>query len=80
MNRTLTNMLSHFVKFQGNDWDEFLSHSSYAYNSTYNPLIKASPFFMFFGRQPPSLASALLSVEMHSDLSRKMKDALRATF
>jgi RNase H-like domain found in reverse transcriptase/Reverse transcriptase (RNA-dependent DNA polymerase)/Integrase zinc binding domain/Integrase core domain len=48
VHRTLSNMLSHYVNKNQNDWDELLPFASMAINSQVNDSIGCSPFEMLF--------------------------------
>ena len=51
-NRTLTNMLSHYVNKKQNDWDVFLPAVTFAYNCSSQSSTGESPFFLVYGRDP----------------------------
>ena len=85
-NRTLLAMLSHFINDLQNDWDQFLPLLTLAYNSTYNYTIQQTPFFLMFGRPPPTIVDLLLylpqgqSTVEGGETRRAMKIALNATY
>ena len=86
-NRTLNAMLSHFVDVQRqDDWDQFLPLVIFAYNSTYNPSIGTTPFFMVNGFQAPSIVDHLRQVPMAEvssygpELRSAMRQALTAAY
>jgi hypothetical protein len=51
-NRTLNNLLSHYVNERQDDWDLFLPLLSHAYNTTYSPRLRNTPFFLAHGFAP----------------------------
>ncbi|CAD5221203.1 unnamed protein product [Bursaphelenchus okinawaensis] len=50
-NKTLCAMLSSYLSRGGTNWDEFIKLISFAYNTTPNPVLKFSPYFILFGRE-----------------------------
>ena len=44
--------LLRFLVEEFDDWEERLPQALFAYRSTFNPTISASPFFLNHGRQP----------------------------
>ena len=59
-NRTIEEMLRHFVHPMHDDWDTYLPVLEFAYNSSVNPSTKHTPFFLCTGREPRTPASWLL--------------------
>jgi hypothetical protein len=58
MNRTLEDILRHYVSPYHDDWDEHLYMAEFAINNSHNASIGSSPFFAIYGRhpaQPPSI-------------------------
>jgi len=51
-NRTLLQILQCYVNAHLSDWDLYLGLADYAYNTSYNPTINASPYYVLFGREP----------------------------
>jgi hypothetical protein len=51
-NRTVEEMLRHFVHPMHDDWDKYLPVLEFAYNSSVNPSTKHTPFFLNTGRDP----------------------------
>ncbi len=52
MNRTLEEMLRHYVNYQLDDWDSFLPCVEFAYNSSCNATLRMSPFEADVGFNP----------------------------
>ena len=53
-NRSLNDLLSHFINERQDDWDKWLPLVSHAYNTTYNPQLRTTPFFIAHGYNPTS--------------------------
>jgi hypothetical protein len=51
-NRTLEQMLRHFVNYHQNDWDQLLPFVEFAYNDQQNASTKRSPFEANYGFHP----------------------------
>jgi hypothetical protein len=49
-NKTIADMLSHFVNSAGNDWSEFLQCVCFAYNTAVNSTTKETPFYLNHGK------------------------------
>ena len=56
-NSTLKDMLAAYVNKHQDDWDTYLSHIAYAYNTTVNSQTGFSPFFMVYGREARQLCN-----------------------
>ena len=52
-NRTLEEVLRHYVNFEMNNWDHLLSFVELAYNAAFHQSIKMSPFECDLGYLPP---------------------------
>ena len=50
-NKSLGNMISHYVSEDQKDWDKHLSIMQLAYNSSVNTATKQAPFTLLFGRK-----------------------------
>jgi len=85
-NRTLNSMLSHFVNARQDNWDTFLPLLTLAYNSTFNPTVQNSPFFLWHGREAPSISALLNHIPymdaafFGGDAKAAMKSALTAAY
>jgi len=64
-NKTLGNMISHYVSQDQRDWDLFLPWMQLTYNSSIHSAHQFSPFFVLFGREPR------LNVDIAFDLPRE---------
>jgi hypothetical protein len=51
-NRTLEEVLRHFVSPRQDDWDEYLDLAEYAINDSVNPSTGYTPFFLAYGHHP----------------------------
>lgn len=49
---TLADYLKHYIDKNQNDWDEWLPHASFAYNTTPHTTTKFTPHTLVFGREP----------------------------
>ena len=54
MNRTLEDMLRHFVSPHQQDWDEHIAMAEFAINNSYQESIKTTPFRLNFFKDPPT--------------------------
>lgn len=52
MNRTLEDMLRHYVNPYQNDWDEYLTVVEFAINNAWQASIENTPFFVNYGQHP----------------------------
>ena len=52
MNRTLEDMLRHYVNPYQNDWDEYLNVVEFAINNAWQASIENTPFFVNYGQHP----------------------------
>eukprot|EP00983_Pelagomonas_calceolata_P035847 1121741-Pelagomonas_calceolata.AAC.1 len=52
MNRTLEDMLRHYVSPKQDDWDTHLAAAEFAINNSYQESIKTTPFRLNYGRDP----------------------------
>ena len=55
MNRILEDYLRNYVNPQGDDWVKYLPSAEFAINNAYQESIRASPFFLNFGRNPTAV-------------------------
>ncbi|CAD5210295.1 unnamed protein product [Bursaphelenchus okinawaensis] len=53
-NRTLADMLAHYVSTGGTDWNEFVPLVCYAFNTSTHPNTGYTPFELLYGRPPRS--------------------------
>ena len=59
-NRTLEEMIRHYINYQQNNWDELLPGLEHAYNSSVHATAGLAPFMMTFGQIPRSMADILI--------------------
>jgi transposase InsO family protein len=52
MNRTLEDMLRHFVNPEGTDWCTYLPSAEFAINNAWQESVRNTPFFLNYGRHP----------------------------
>ncbi|KAM0725812.1 Retrovirus-related Pol polyprotein from transposon 412 [Formica fusca] len=57
VNRILKTMITAFIEQDHRDWDLHLSEFRFAYNTAYHTSMQATPAFLNFGREPPSVSS-----------------------
>ena len=72
-NRTVKDMLRHFVHPLHDDWDRYLPVIEFAYNNSVSPSTRHTPFFLEYGRHPLTPSSWLLESRVP-----KADDFLRA--
>lgn len=60
-NRTIEEMLRHYVHPLHDDWDRYLPILEFAYNNSVNPSTHHTPFFLNTGRHPLTPASYALA-------------------
>ena len=60
-NRTIEEMLRHYVHPLHDDWDRYLPVLEFAYNNSVNPSTHHTPFFLNSGRHPLTPASYALA-------------------
>jgi hypothetical protein len=59
-NRTMEEMLCHYVSYRQKDWDEALPALEHAYNNSVNATINHEPFVMLYGQKPLDFKDLLL--------------------
>lgn len=64
MNRTLEDMLRHYIGSDHNDWDVLLPLAEFAVNNSFQSSIGMTPFFCNYGRHP------------HTPLTRELQSAI----
>ena len=85
-NRTLNEMLSHYVNHEQDDWDDFLPLVVFAYNSAYHTTVKNTPYLLMLGRPAPSAADLLLhtpggfSSKAGENARRALKTAMKIVY
>ena len=60
-NGTLSTMMSHYVNDQHTDWDRFLPHLLFAYNSSVHETTGYSPLYLLLGYQPSTIHDITLN-------------------
>ena len=85
-NRTLADMLSHFVNDRHDNWDKFLPLVTLAYNSTFNYNRGQTPYFLMFARPAPTVTDLMLHIpgdqltRTGEEAKAAMKAALAAAY
>ena len=51
-NRTLEDMLRHYINPSQNDWDQHLAAIEFAINNSWQESTKETPFFLNYGHHP----------------------------
>jgi hypothetical protein len=59
-NRTMEEMLRHFVNYRQNNWDEVLPALEHAYNNSVNATTRQVPFELLYGQKPLEFKDFLL--------------------
>jgi hypothetical protein len=77
-NRTLDEMIRHFINYQQNNWDDLLPALENAYNSSVHATTVLAPFMMTFVQVPRNMADILIepsstSVESVSEFVKRLQ-------
>jgi transposase InsO family protein len=59
-NRTMEEMLRHYVNYRQNNWDEMLPALEHAYNNSINATTSQVPFELLYGKKPLEFKDLLL--------------------
>lgn len=51
-NRTLATLLALYVNEEHTDWDKYIKYAVFAYNTSQQATLKATPFYLMYGRYP----------------------------
>ncbi len=78
MNRTVEDMLRHFVSPTMTNWDELLVHAQFAINNAWQESVQNTPFYLNHGRHPRTPLSA--SLERGRTLPSKSRNPASAAF
>jgi len=80
VNRTLEDMLRHYVGPTQDDWDKHLAAAEFAYNNAYQESIRTSPFQLTFGQDPMVPFSVLTHTTFPgvNAFVKKMQDDIQA--
>jgi hypothetical protein len=65
-NRTLEEMLRHYVGYRQDYWCDKLSYLEFAYNSAKNKATGQSPFLLNYGQEPLDFSDTLLTRERNT--------------
>lgn len=77
MNRTLEDMLRHWITPSLDNWDELLDCAEFAINNAYNASIKDTPFRMNSGQNP--LTPLGMVADTHVPAAQDFADGMRAS-
>jgi hypothetical protein len=66
-NRTLEQMLRHYVNYQQDDWDLRLAPAEFAYNNAEQSSTRMSPFFSDLGRHPRMADDLMVPHDYHDN-------------
>lgn len=69
-NATLIKCLSTLVETRQTDWAKYVAPVVHAYNTSYHPLVGATPYEANHGRNPPSLLDAMLPLTNGGDVAK----------
>jgi Chromo (CHRromatin Organisation MOdifier) domain len=77
-NRTLEEMIRHYINYQQNNWDDLLPALEHAYNSSVHATTGLAPFMMTFGQITINMADILIepsstSVESVSEFVKRIQ-------
>jgi hypothetical protein len=77
-NRTLEEMIRHYINYQQNNWDDLLPALEHAYKSSVHATTGLAPFMMMFGQIPRNMADILIepsstSVESVSEVFKRLQ-------
>jgi hypothetical protein len=77
-NRTLKEIIRHYISYQQNNWDDLFTALEHSYNSSVHATTGLAPFMMTFGQLPRNMAEILIeprstSVECVSELVKRMQ-------
>jgi hypothetical protein len=77
-NRTLEEMIRHYISYQQNNWDDLLPTLEHAYNNSVHTTTGLAPFMMTFGQIPRNMADILIEpsstfVECVSEFVKRMQ-------
>ena len=80
-NRTLEDMLRHYVNPYQNDWDEFLPVVEFAVNNSWQASVQNTPFFLNYGQHPftPIMVEASKEIRVPAAQNFVQKHADRLT-
>jgi len=78
VNRVLEEYLRHFVNPSHDDWADWLPLAEFAYNNSVHEAVKATPFYLNYGRQPRTPDQIIPSDEVPAadDFAQHMTDII----
>jgi hypothetical protein len=77
MNRTLEEVMRHYVSPRHDDWDDHLPMAEFAVNSAVQESTRQTPFFLNYGRQPLSPVSCQLPGEITNPAGKAWYETLQ---
>jgi hypothetical protein len=69
-NKTLKQTLKIYCNEHQNDWDVFLPYALFAYNTSYHHIIKETPFYLNYGRDPKTILHQTLGIRPNAENNR----------
>ena len=76
-NRTLGQILRHYLDKYGKNWDEMLPFALIAYRTAHQESLKCTPFYALYGRHAETLTSVALNIQ--SDITGTVDQSTHAT-
>jgi hypothetical protein len=73
MNRTLEDILRHYVSFHHDDWDDHLTAAEIAINNSVSQSTGFSPYFLNYGRHPSFPVTSLLPASPNETVAETMR-------
>jgi hypothetical protein len=77
-NRTLQEMLRHYVHPRHDDWDQHLAAAEFAINNSRHDVTRHTPFYLNYGRNPLTPMATMLPGTVKNDASMQWHDTLHA--
>lgn len=74
LNHTLADMLSMYTNTQQTNWDEYLDHVTFAYNTAKQDTTQYSPFMLLYAREPILPTEANLMASMNNSEAIKIRE------
>lgn len=78
-NRILEEYLRHYINPLQDDWDDHLSLAEFAYNNSFQESVKATPFYLNYGRHPntPPMIAASSSTPAAAHLVNTLNERVQ---
>jgi hypothetical protein len=72
VNRTLEMYLRCFMSSKPNEWGRWLAWAKYSYNTSWHSTIKTTPFYVVYGRDPPTLLTYVHGIAKVAAVEREL--------